>query len=504
MNTIFKKTYLQLLIIILFAGLGSFTKLNQTELQPLGSSVHASVSREILRTGDWLTLHWPYCEEFKDFYQFPPLFFWLTAITYKIFGINDFAAKFVSSLFGFLVIILTYYLGKILINNYAGFLSSMTVILTPYFFRHSRKCELETILIFFITLSFIFFVIAEKNNKEKFVLLTGFSVGLGFLSKGPPAFCVWPAIILYYLLTKQYKKIFGIYLWSGILISIFVPMLWIIPQIIYKGDEFYQKYIINQIFWSLQGRSAITTDLISKIKGYTFYLTAFFSYYLPWSITGIFGVYKIIKQKFKTLYILILWVIIVWFGFTIAGYKDDYYLLAFWPGWSIINGFIFANWTYKIQNKLIFTFFIIFIIFAVSVTFTQLKFDKSRNPEIKILSQYINKYVPENERLITYNMFYYDMAGLILWYADRGVMPSKIPDPKISPDAKAWKCKSIDTQEELQTIISTTTPKYLLIKKDDFKNLNEKIKQKLFIITSEGRFIFAANIPERQSYNKKK
>ena len=128
------KMYFYLIIILIFSIFGMFGKLSIAELQPLGSAVHAAISREILRTGDWLTLHWPHCEEFKDFYQFPPLFFWLQAITFKIFAISDATAKYVSSFFGVAVIILTFFLAKIISDDdYLAFLSSLTLILHPYF-----------------------------------------------------------------------------------------------------------------------------------------------------------------------------------------------------------------------------------------------------------------------------------------------------------------------------------------------------------------------------------
>jgi len=159
------KTFLYLATILIFSFFGMFGKLSVTELQPLGSAAHAAISREILRTGDWLTLHWPYCEEFKDFYQFPPLFFWLQAITFKIFGISDATAKYVSSFFGVLVILLTFLLAKIISDDdYIAFLSSLTLILHPYFFRHARKCELETGLIFLSHLQYYSLSSLRRNK----------------------------------------------------------------------------------------------------------------------------------------------------------------------------------------------------------------------------------------------------------------------------------------------------------------------------------------------------
>ncbi|MCX7910131.1 MAG: glycosyltransferase family 39 protein [Endomicrobia bacterium] len=487
-----KKTYLIIITITLFSFFGMFGKLAITELQPLGSAAHAAIAREIIRTGDWLTLHWPYSEEFRDFYQFPPLFFWLQALCFKIFGISDLTAKFVSSFFGVLVIIATFVLAKIITNDeYIGFLSSLTLILHPYFFRHSRKCELETGLIFFITLGIIFFVLAEKKNQPKYLLLSGISSGLGFLYKGPPAYCVVASILIYYLITKQYKKILNPYHIFSIFISILLPFIWFIPQLIYKGNALIEKYFINQILWSIQGRDAKFQNVFEKIKNYLFFIPVFFSYYLPWSVTGLFGVYKTIKEKNKLFYIILIWVAVVWIGFTIAGYKDDYYLLAFWPGWCVVNGYIFSIWTQKIKEKIINIFATLSIIFSLLVIFTPIKFDKVRNPEFKKLSEYIKNTVPQDKKIITYKLPYYDMIALIPWYWDRGVEKSSYIEEKLK-NKKAWKEKSIDTEEELLNLINKNQ-QFILIKKTDYDNLSKEIKDRIKILKEEGRFYFCVS-----------
>ncbi|MFQ3675940.1 MAG: glycosyltransferase family 39 protein [Endomicrobiia bacterium] len=468
--TFFTKPKIQFITILIFASFGMFAKLGITELQPMGSATHAAVAREILRTNDWLTLHWPFVGEF---YQFPPLFFWLQAITFKIFGISDLTAKLTSSFFGFMVILITYYLGKLLVDDYTGFLSSMTLILTPYFFRHSRKCELETILIFFITLGIIFFVLSEQKNNNKFLLLTGLSTGLGFLAKGPPAFAVWGTIFIYYIITKQYKKLFNFYFIVGILISILVPFTWIIPQIIYRGDAFYKGFVINQVLGKIYGGDRPATTFVEKILNYTFFFRAFYSHYLPWSITGIFGIVKIFKKNLKNLYVLVIWVIVVWIGFTLPGYKDDYYLLAMFPGWAVINGFIFKYWTEKISKQIYFYSSILAITFVVVTIFTPIKFDKVRNPEFKILSQHIKQVVPSDQRIITYNLYPYDMMSLFPWYMDRGVVP-------------------LNTEKELLQLVSSSETKFVFMKIEDYKNLSSNIL--LHPVFYCGRFVFASNI----------
>jgi hypothetical protein len=336
------------------------------------------------------------------------------------------------------------------------------------------------------------YMTVEKKN-IKYILLSGLATGLAFMSKGPPAFVVPTSIGLYYLITKQFQKLFNKYFILSIFLSIIIPMFWIIPQLIYKGNALYEKFVINQILWSFLGRSVKYNSFTDKIANYLFFFGAFFSYYLPWSITGLWGIKKILKEHITQFYVIIIWVVIVWTGFTLAGYKDDYYLLAFFPGWAIVNGYMFSFWTKNIEKTLSTIFAGLTLVLIISIFFTPIKFDKIRNPEFKIMGKYINSIVPKNEKIITYNLFYYDMVSLLPWYADRGVQESLLPNPNVAPDAKAWKKVSVNTPEELNYFLSSETTKFILIKKKDFESLPKNLQQKIFVLRKEGRFIFGSN-----------
>ncbi|MFN3550616.1 MAG: hypothetical protein ACK4WJ_02240, partial [Endomicrobiia bacterium] len=163
--------------------------------------------------------------------------------------------------------------------------------------------------------------------------------------------------------------------------------------------------------------------------------------------------------------------------------KDDYYLLAFWPGWCVINGYIFSFWTKKIQDKLVFTFFILSLISQFIVIFTPIKFDKIRNPEFKTLAEYVKKSVPEKKKIVINSKYYWDMVALIPWYWDRGIISINFPK----------NFKDTELLKNFLNILSNEEQQFILIRKDEFNFLNEEIKQKLFILKDEGKYYFCTN-----------
>ena len=64
----------------------------------------AEAAREMLVTGDWLNVRINY----EPFWEKPPLFIWLQVISMKIFGINEFAARFPNALAGLVTISILY------------------------------------------------------------------------------------------------------------------------------------------------------------------------------------------------------------------------------------------------------------------------------------------------------------------------------------------------------------------------------------------------------------
>ena len=51
----------------------------------------------------------------------PPLLMWLISLAYQVFGVNNFASRFWSAIFGALSLVLVFFLGKKLYNRYVGF-----------------------------------------------------------------------------------------------------------------------------------------------------------------------------------------------------------------------------------------------------------------------------------------------------------------------------------------------------------------------------------------------
>ena len=93
--------------LVLIASVLFLVGLGGMDLSDPDETFYAETAREMLEDGEWLT---PKIFD-KPQFEKPPLYYWLIIFSYKIFGVNEFAARFPSALFGIFGVIGVFYLG---------------------------------------------------------------------------------------------------------------------------------------------------------------------------------------------------------------------------------------------------------------------------------------------------------------------------------------------------------------------------------------------------------
>src|SRR4030042_2475958 len=83
------------------------------------------------------------------------------------------AGRFLSFLFGLLVIILIYHFGKALVDKKIGLIAALLLTTAIPFSWHSREIRPEMMLMAFTTLSVFFFYLAYVKKKNIFLFLSG-------------------------------------------------------------------------------------------------------------------------------------------------------------------------------------------------------------------------------------------------------------------------------------------------------------------------------------------
>lgn len=131
-----------------------FTNLGATALWDEDEPLYACCAREMLQRGDWVVPTY----NGTMFPEKPPLMFWLMIVGYRILGVTELAARLPSAIFGVLTALVTYRIGRILVNPRAGFWAGIIMASTLIFTVSARAATVDSALVFLTATAFWLFV----------------------------------------------------------------------------------------------------------------------------------------------------------------------------------------------------------------------------------------------------------------------------------------------------------------------------------------------------------
>ena len=207
----------------------------------------AESAREMIVTGNFSRVQ----IDFHPFWEKPPLFFWMQALSMKLFGINEFAARFPNAVIGILTLLTLYFIGKRLYDEKFGLIWALSYLgsFLPHIYLKSGI--IDPFFNFFIFLSVIFLAKSIRDNGEnkglKYAFLAGISIGLATLTKGPVGLLIAGISVLVYWATMKFKRISS---WKNILLfsisCLIITSLWFIPEMINNGFWFIREFLKYQ------------------------------------------------------------------------------------------------------------------------------------------------------------------------------------------------------------------------------------------------------------------
>ncbi len=319
-----------------------------------GLSIHGIESRddEILyfqSTQEMLTQHDFLSPTYfgEDRFQKPILYYWLILLSYKILGVNWFAARFVAVLFAGLTVLLTWIMAKKFFDSKTATLSALILMTIPLFFRHAKDAVPDMPLTFFIVLAmFAAIKFFEDPACIKYQRLFFVACGLGFMIKGFAALVIpWATVMTYAFWTKQTNTFKKIRFWEGLGILAIIILPWFLYMIKIHGNDYLHYMFVEETknrlvdlganhFFYTKGKEFFVNSL--------FYLKVILSYFSPWSIFFLAAVpFVILKKKYSGkeawgLQWLLSWMGVVFLFFASLHVVMNHYLMALTVPFAIL------------------------------------------------------------------------------------------------------------------------------------------------------------------------
>ncbi|HYM70632.1 MAG TPA: glycosyltransferase family 39 protein [bacterium] len=222
------------LVLLFAAGLFTF-RLGAGSLWDLDEPRYAQASREILATGDPVTMHLDGSAWFGP----PPLWMWLQAGTGWAFGFTEFTARVWAALFGVLGVGVTCLLGWEWFGPRTGVLSGLILASTLEYVLLSRLAVLDVVEVAFLLLAVHAFYRGYRDRRRADYLRSFLFAGLATLTRGPVTLMLLAAVFVPFLAYRRALRRWREIPWGwGGLIYLAIAAPWYVAEAVRGGAGF--------------------------------------------------------------------------------------------------------------------------------------------------------------------------------------------------------------------------------------------------------------------------
>jgi 4-amino-4-deoxy-L-arabinose transferase-like glycosyltransferase len=254
-------------VIVLFAWLGG-RGLNEPD-----EGRYAEVGREMAATGDWLM---PHLNGFEHV-QKPPLLYWTTALSFRWFGVDEWAARLACVLPALGTLCLTWFLAGALFNRGLRPLAVLILLSSCEFLLLSRTLTPDMMLTFWITSAIACLVKYVKGGGNAWRIGFFAALGIGFLCKGPMALVVPISAALFWQRALSRRGSSPRLRWaSGLPITVVLGGWWFVVVVV-------QHPPLLQYFLGYELRDRVFSDLHGRSQPFWFFVPVLLAGALPWT-----------------------------------------------------------------------------------------------------------------------------------------------------------------------------------------------------------------------------
>ena len=308
---------------------------------------YAQVAREMFIRGDLIT---PTLGG-RTWFEKPALLYWLMIAGYKLFGVNEFAARFGPAACGLLTILAVWILTRSFEKAHGSELAGLswwsTFAAATCFgiIVFSRGATFDILVTMTLTWALALFFLHEqsRNAKSRRLLLSGFyaAVGLSLLAKGLIGIVIPVGVIgLYHLIArKRPSREFLLSLVWGAPISLLVAAIWYGPVISRHGWTFIDDFFIQHHF------ARYVSDKYKHPQRIYFYIPMILMMTVPWTgfLIDAFARLRFRKESIANTAMALnifafSWILFPLVFFTFSGSKLPGYILPAIPAATVLIG----------------------------------------------------------------------------------------------------------------------------------------------------------------------
>jgi 4-amino-4-deoxy-L-arabinose transferase-like glycosyltransferase len=351
------KTRLTALLVAVVAALCVLPGIGRVPLFDRDETRFSEAAREMLVGRDYLVPHF----NGEPRLHKPILIYWVMAGSYKVLGVNEFAARLGSALAAVGASVLVFYLARAMFGLLAGGLGGLAMATTLMLSVEGRAATVDSLQLLIVMLCFmqLWRIYQGERRWDAYVLLYG-GIALGTLTKGPVVVgVVLLAVAGIALMDRSLALVKRLHLVPGLAASLVPPAIWFLAA----------NHATHGAVWSeLIGHQMLGPAFGETFEGHSggsmfflYYVVLLPATFFPWIAALPFGAWRTCRapEARKARTFLVAWAVAPFIMFSFLKTKLPHYTLPGYPALAIMVGFglaeairdrraILAHWTGKL------------------------------------------------------------------------------------------------------------------------------------------------------------
>lgn len=322
-------------MLLCVASVATLAYLGNLPLLDPDEPVYAETAREMLQFQDFISPR-----IYGEFwYDKPPMYYWLVAAAFKIFGIGEFAARLPSALLAIGGSVVVYLSGRKLFNERTGLLAGLVLATSLEYFYLGKAAVTDITLTFFLTLA----LLAYLHNRYDLLFI---GAALAVVTKGPIGIIFCAAIIgLHVIVTKNWAVFKQMKVLRGTILFLIIALPWYVLMYQYHGIAFIETFL---------GFHNVTRFLKPEHPSGTlwyYYVPVLIFGFFPWTAFMLQACKAALRQRnadWNRLVFLVIWAVTVFVFFSMSQTKLVSYILPMYPPLALLVGWYFDKaWSEK-------------------------------------------------------------------------------------------------------------------------------------------------------------
>jgi 4-amino-4-deoxy-L-arabinose transferase-like glycosyltransferase len=247
---------------------------------------YAEIPREMLAGGDWVIPHLnglAYIEK-------PPLQYWATALSLKLFGLSEFAARLYTALSALITVLAVWVAARRLWDSAAAWRAAAMLASMLLFLVMGQLLTLDMSLTLYSTLALLGFALANapatsadasRTAERGWMLLAWAAAALGVLTKGLVAALIpGTVLVLYSAMFRDFSPWRRLHAALGLplFLAITVPWHWLAAQ---RLPDFLQFFFVHEHF------ARYLTPSADREEAWWFFGAVFLLGSAPWTVAAL-------------------------------------------------------------------------------------------------------------------------------------------------------------------------------------------------------------------------